>query len=247
MSFVLMNIKGPSMEGAIRAFLRPTPRKQKSFADIRRIITAGEFGDQHAFIVGGSRGLGEVTAKMLAAGGARVVLTYFRGSEDAQDVANEIASAGGLAGAMQFNSLAARETLVDEEMMGELTHLYYFATPPIVASASQDFSPKLFNAFCNYYVSGFSETVDVFCEYAPSTRRVFFPSSVLVDDFDPRLSSYTLAKVAGEALCSILEKTKRDISIHRPRLPRMATDQTASLISIGFLSEIGAVLVGFHG
>ena len=115
------------MEGAIRAFLRPTPRKQKSFADIRRIITAGEFGDQHAFIVGGSRGLGEVTAKMLAAGGARVVLTYFRGSEDAQDVANEIASAGGLAGAMQFNSLAARETLVDEEMMGELTHLYYLA------------------------------------------------------------------------------------------------------------------------
>jgi NAD(P)-dependent dehydrogenase (short-subunit alcohol dehydrogenase family) len=38
-----------------------------------------EFAGATALIIGGSRGLGELTAKLLAKGGARILITYATG------------------------------------------------------------------------------------------------------------------------------------------------------------------------
>ena len=43
----------------------------------------GEFANVRALVIGGSRGLGEITAKIIAAGGGDVWITYRRGKEDA--------------------------------------------------------------------------------------------------------------------------------------------------------------------
>ncbi|MCP1675796.1 NAD(P)-dependent dehydrogenase (short-subunit alcohol dehydrogenase family)/acyl dehydratase [Natronocella acetinitrilica] len=50
-----------------------------------------------AVVVGGSRGLGETTAKFLALLGAHVTFTYFQGPLDAERVLDEITDAGGVA------------------------------------------------------------------------------------------------------------------------------------------------------
>ncbi len=42
------------------------------------------------------------------------------------------------------------------------------------------------------------------------------------------MGEYAIAKMAGEELCSILEKTKNRIIFHKPRLPKVSTDQTSS-------------------
>ncbi len=46
-------------------------------------VSANEFTGAAALVVGGSRGLGELTAKLLAAGGGRVTITYAYGEGDA--------------------------------------------------------------------------------------------------------------------------------------------------------------------
>jgi len=66
---------------AIRAevILREAPPTQIGIDIVRSRIHAEEFKGVRALIVGGSRGLGELVAKLLAAGGADVLITYRTG------------------------------------------------------------------------------------------------------------------------------------------------------------------------
>jgi len=91
------------------------------------------------------------------------------------------------------------------------------------------FSTKTFRRFCDYYVAGFYYSLEFFRKNSTSLKNVFYPSSIFVEELPASLCEYSLAKSAGEAMCSFLEKTK-NISIYRPRLPKMTTDQTVSLI-----------------
>lgn len=229
-SLLIMEVKGPSMKGIVKAFLRPLPRKQKSFSDLSKIITPNEFKDQCVLIIGGSRGLGEVTSKLLAAGGSKIILTYFKGHDDARKVADEIISGGGKANIINFNVLVPEETQFDKAIMASITHLYYFATPHITATSGM-FSTRVFRDFCDYYVSGFSNTLEFFLKHAPTIRKIFYPSSVFVEKLPLSFKEYSMAKATGEVLCSFLEKAKKDVSIYKPRLPKMATDQTIGMMS----------------
>jgi hypothetical protein len=48
--------------------------------------------------------------------------------------------------------------------------------------------------------------------------------------------------MAGEMLCAFLQKTQREIIIHKPRLPGMATDQTASFLEVGNQDPVAIML-----
>ncbi|MGI9305286.1 MAG: SDR family NAD(P)-dependent oxidoreductase [Gammaproteobacteria bacterium] len=222
-------VAAPGMKGRIKAFRRPAPEQQVRIADL--ISQTPDFSQQRALIVGGSRGLGEVTAKLLAAGGAEVKLTYHQGKHDAQQVVEEIVASGGCA-----ESIAC--DVLHPELSRQLqdgwhpTHVYYFATPHIFASSKGSFSPTLFNRFCEYYVTGFANTVSDIRAVSSELMCVFYPSSVAVDELPSAMGEYAAAKRAGETLCEFLEKTQKEIVIYKPRLPRMATDQTVSLVPV---------------
>lgn len=227
-SLSVISVEGPSMKGNIKAFLRPAPCQQANFSDICKIVSGDEFKDQRALVIGGSRGLGEVTSKLLAAGGADIMLTYFRGHDDAQRVADDIISKGCKAYCVFFDVMNPTDTLIEQMIEFLPTHLYYFATPFITGTKGA-FSTKLFRNFCDYYVSGFSHTLKFMLENSPALKNVFYPSSVFVEELPASLCEYSIAKSAGEVLCTFLEKTK-GISIYKPRLPKMSTDQTVSLM-----------------
>ncbi len=200
-----------------------------------------EFKDQKALVIGGGRGLGEVTSKLLAAGGARIILTFYKGSDDAQRVVDEIVSGGGKAESIYFNVLAPAEISVGQGMMSFLTHLYYFATPHISARKGP-FSAKIFRTFCDYYVSGFSATLEFLLKQAPTINKIFYPSSVFVEEPPLLFKEYVAAKAAGEALCSFLEKSSEKISSYKARLPKMATDQTVSLMGDDSVDPVPVML-----
>jgi len=46
------------------------------------------------------------------------------------------------------------------------------------------------------------------------------------------MGEYAAAKMAVEILCDFLHKTHPGLTIHKPRLPRIATDQTVSLLPV---------------
>ena len=93
---VRMGVAGGGWTGAVEAFARLPPVPQARSHELAGIIRPAEFAGSLALVVGGSRGLGELTAKLLAAGGAKVVVTYRVGADEAEAVKSEIRAAGGI-------------------------------------------------------------------------------------------------------------------------------------------------------
>ena len=61
-------------------------------------------------------------------------------------------------------------------------------------------------------------------------NNFFYPSTVFLSEQPLNMGEHTAAKAAGESLCSLLSKSGVDINIFSPRLPKLATDQTVSVI-----------------
>jgi hypothetical protein len=71
-----IDISGSGAAGRLDAFSRPAPPSQPGMTEISACITGSPFAGQRSLVIGGSRGLGEVTAKIVAADGGRPVITY---------------------------------------------------------------------------------------------------------------------------------------------------------------------------
>jgi len=233
LGLVSMDVEAPGAKGQVKAFLRPKPQCQLTFKDARRQVEAKEFSDQRALIAGGSRGLGEAAAKLLAAGGAEVILTYFRGEEDAQRIVEEVIVHGANAKCIPLNVLEPLQELTDRTVhSSKPLYLYYFATPFIFGVSKGNFLPQRFDTFSKYYVNGFLRTVQALSDPSIGLEKVFYPSSAAIDELPADMAEYAAAKAAGEVLCDFLQKTIPGLVIHKPRLPRLATDQTVSLLPV---------------
>ena len=137
-----------------------------------------EFGGQRALIVGGSRGLGELTSKLLALGGADVRLTYYQGAQDAEAIVSDIAQSGGIAAAFGCDVIHPQESVAHMCKDGwSPTHLYFFATPFISVQTRwpQAFSDDAFRRFCDYYVTGFVTTFLLLAQSLPSWGTYSIP------------------------------------------------------------------------
>jgi hypothetical protein len=222
---VSLAVDGPGFQGELRAFLRPRPCRQAAASELARLVAKDSFCDQRAIVIGGSRGLGEVTAKLLAMGGADVTITYHRGKVDAEAVAAEINGAGGKCGVAQFDSNCP--VLIASPR--PLTDLYYFATPHVASDMTVPFSADRFAEYCSYYATGFAQTLLAIAQGA-QRMNAFYPSTIFLDDDQAHMAEYCAAKAAGEEVCKQLAKHFPGWRIYAPRLPRMRTDQNNGLV-----------------
>lgn len=244
--FCRIAVSSPGMSGRLEAFVRPNPVEQSLFSEIRALVEPDIFAGQRALVVGGSRGLGEVCAKLLAAGGAEVSLTYRLGAEDAQRVVAELRAGGAPARALWFD--AADEKPADLLALlakgVRITDLYYFATPLIFVETNH-FSYASFINFADIYIGTVARLFETLT--GPSNegalRRVWLPSSVAVETHPEDMSGYAMAKLAMEYLTADWARKYAHIQFATPRLPRLATDQTVTLSPV-YAEEPAPLLAG---
>jgi NAD(P)-dependent dehydrogenase (short-subunit alcohol dehydrogenase family) len=223
-------IEGAALKGRLQAFLRPKPVRQPSAAAVAKVVTDAAYVGHHALVVGGSRGLGELTAKLVAGGGGSVTITYAVGEAEAAAVVAEINAAGGSAAMMRYDARSPAAPQL--EGVADVTHVYYFATPRIVAGRNESFDSGAFDEYVRIYVKGFHDLVTALEEHCAGQLRAFFPSTVFIDDGPREFGEYAAAKAAGEAWCAHLNRHAPGITAVTARLPRMLTDQTASLVPV---------------
>lgn len=241
---VRLNVNGACLAGTIEAFFRPRPVAQRSMKEVAAVVPARAFEGQNAVIVGGSRGLGELVAKILGAGSAAVTITYGGGKPDAERICEEIKE---LSGSCQIHHLDVtdKDAMTSAHWLADprLTHLYFFASPPIPKNIGE-WNEALFQRFTDIYVTAFSRLVS----HALVNRRnqerpinFLYPSSVFVAKPESGFAEYAVAKAAGEALCEQLQGKRRSRFLI-PRLPRMRTDQTNALVDIGAIDPLPVML-----
>jgi NAD(P)-dependent dehydrogenase (short-subunit alcohol dehydrogenase family) len=240
---VRIDIASGCVEGTVEAFLRPAPIQPPSWEEVAAHgIRSGEFAGQRALIVGGSRGLGAAVALIVAAGGGSSFVTYAIGKGDATDLRRSISRNSGHIQIARFDVEREKATaLVHRAASFKPTHLYYFATPKIFAKRQQTFDRQLFDRFAAFYVSGFAALCTAVAGAAPDLR-VFYPSTTAIDEGMVDAIEYVAAKSAGESACRLLETANAGVSILIKRLPRVATDQTASILQVAAANPIDAML-----
>jgi hypothetical protein len=230
---VKMDVSGPSARGTVEALVRPAPMQQPALANIRQLVAPGEFQGQCALVIGGSRGLGEVTAKIIAAGGGLPLLTYHRGADDATRLAAEMRALGADVEVMAWDVASADAAAENLKHSGrQPTHVYYFASPRIMKKSRVQFSNELFRSFSDVYVDGLLATYQACRTLSAELLTFFYPSTVFLDGRRQEFVEYAAAKAAGEVLCGHLDEVDNAARFRIERLPRMATDQTNSLLRV---------------
>jgi NAD(P)-dependent dehydrogenase (short-subunit alcohol dehydrogenase family) len=224
---VSMGFAGSGLKGAVSALHR-FPPIEASLTDIAEMVEPGEFAGRRILVIGGSRGLGAVTAKLTVAGGGEAVITYVRGARQAERVCEDLTSRYGAdrCSALHFEVGVTQETALLEGQK-PYTHVYYFATPQISRPAAVVFDSSDFELFNRIYVIGFSRLLTTLVSRL-DRFSVLYPSSIFVEKRPRHMTAYAMAKAAGEILCQDLARDLPRVTISAPRLPRILTDQTAT-------------------
>ena len=238
---VACTVWGGGWPGTLIATMRHPPTLQPSMAEMSRLVQAEETRQVVALVVGGSRGIGEATAKLIAAGGGTAIITYASGQGDARRVADEIVAWGGRCKVMQLD---VKLPIAEQVRHLEETpnQLYYFATPMIGGRKSQIFEPARLREFLDYYVNGFYECCQALLDKRPAGLVALYPSSVFVAERPAGVAEYAMAKAAGEELCRDMNDQIASLHVVVSRLPRLATDQNPGL-SRNDVPSVGEVIL----
>ena len=222
-----IEVNTPSFKGQVKAFIRPEIKKQKKFYEIKKLVQKNEFKNQRAVVIGGSRGIGEISTKILCAGGANVFVTFNSGLEEVNLMKAEILDFGEKIRSSKLNIVNIERESIEKIKAFNPTHLYYFATPFIKPGNKKEFSNELFQNFCKFYVDGF----DCIQKYLGTKikRHYFYPSTIFIEEGPLDFREYTMAKLRGENLCNLIEINNPQISIFRPRMQKIGTDQNNTL------------------
>ena len=224
---VTIAVGGAGIAGVVTAFVRRPPAAGAPLSAVARQVEPDEFASATALVVGGSRGLGAAAARIIAAGGGRVAITYQIGEDDARAVADEIGLRARVLRYDARHDAAAQLAALD----WDVSHLYYFATSQIFRQKARWWDGELFAEFCELYVHGFARVCDALLARG-GTLGACYPSSVAVERHPRELTEYGMAKAAGEMLCADMNRFEPRARVLVTRLPRADTDQTASLVAV---------------
>ncbi|MCJ2054902.1 hybrid (R)-hydratase [(R)-specific enoyl-CoA hydratase/NAD(P)-dependent dehydrogenase [Methylobacterium sp. J-070] len=227
---VTLDAVGPGIFARVDGFVRPRPVEQESLQDLAALVQPDTFAGVSALIIGGSRGLGAATAKLIAAGGGEVCITYASGADEAEAVAREIRPAGGRCQVLRYD--AAEPAVAQFATLAmRPSQLYHFATPRIFRQKRAPFEPACLDEMMRVYNSAFYE-LSVFCLDRSDAVAAFYPSTTAIDEAPRDMLEYVMAKIAGETLATTLARTIPNLRTVIKRLPRVKTDQTATIFPV---------------
>ena len=228
-------VLGQFIAGTLDVFIRVPPVAQASMAAAAALVNPSEFAGMRALIIGGSRGLGEITAKLIAAGGGIPTITYALGKAEAESVVDQIMVGGGQATTMAYD--VRKAPLPQFEAISSLpTHLFYFATNTIFKPKKGVLSGPMLAEFVQFYVQGFYDLCTALTDLRAAQKAtgskliVFYPSTVFIDERPAGMTEYAMIKAAGEQLCADMNIYLPDLEVVAYRLPKLPTDQTAGVI-----------------
>ena len=214
------------MQGTIKAFIRPQRLKNASLNALhtqhKSTLDSKPFASQRALVIGAGSGLGNACAKLLYLGGAQVCASSHSTPFDEP-----------LIPSLSLDVLKPSQASLQAIAHFAPTHLYYFATPRI--RATQDISKRDLSAYLNAYIFAPLRLLELVKPVA-----FFQPSSVFVEELPLEFASYSIAKGAMEYFSAYLRK--QGYHTATPRLPKVATNQTLSLIPQKLASPADSML-----
>ena len=235
---------GGGWAGNLTAMMRHRPVAQLPISALAGLVAPDAFAGMTALVVGGSRGLGEVAAKLVAAGGGVPIVTYATGAADAGAVAAEIIGWGGQCHVMPLD--------VEQDLAPQLAALpalpellLHFATPAILPQRGSALDVVRFQRYLRFYATSFHDLARLLMQAGARNLAALYPSTVYVDARPPGLMEYAMAKAAGEVMCRDMIAAMPGFRATILRLPPLATDQNPQIPDMGDAAP--RLLAGLRG
>lgn len=220
-----------TLEGEIKSFVHPGKTPQPEIRKIKQFVKNKEFLKTDSLIIGGSRGLGELTAKILACGKGKVNITYFKGFEDAKKLKKEISSTSGKKCEIKKLNIIKDDLKKKAKFFSKYDYIFFFATPKISIKKNDKFDKNVFNFFYKFYVQKFKNLCELLEKNSKKKQIIFFPSTIFIENTPSKLKEYAKAKLFAEKMINKLNIKFKKLRIVSERLPKLKTDQTTGVIS----------------
>ena len=233
-SMITLDVTGPAFDGTVQAFTRPNRVEFPATETLTHHVGSDEFANQRALIIGAGQGIGAMSARLLALGGAELFLTYHNSQSGLVALKSELeAQTAARVHIGPYDVTCDRPSFPGPDLSNDLNAIYYFASPQIFLRRTKNFDHDAFSNFLDYYVTGATRAIEHCLAVSRADRVVlYYPSSVAIDEGAPELVEYGAAKLAGEFICQSLEKQFARLGVLVTRLPRMDTAQTNSVIRV---------------
>lgn len=191
-----------------------------------QLIQKGALAGKIALVTGASRGIGAVTARVLAQAGAQVILNYRSKGSRAEKVATEIEAAGGRASTIQSDITVSQEVdaMLDQirKEFGFLNFLILNASGGLEKDKGDDYSMVL---NCTAQLDLLKKSVPLF----QAQGRAIFVTSHLAHFYGqkpvyPGYEPVAVGKLAGE-------------NALRAMIPQLTASQIALIVVSGDMIE----------
>ena len=223
----------------ITSFFIPKKSYDKNKLNFNKIIKKNEFAKTKNLIIGGSRGLGFITANIISSGNGKVFLTY-------RDNLKKIKKQMKLQNKNSINryiKFDINHDLSYKKLKNlDLNNLFYFPTSKIFLDKKELFEENIFENFNNFYIYKFYRLCQLF-ETRQNKINIFFPSTISIQNYKfLGLNEYIMSKSASEVLINNLNRSFKFVKIYVYRLPRLDTDQTSNIMGIKSLNPYKKML-----
>ena len=231
-----LEYSGKNLTAKMEAFVRPENVAPLNCIEIKeKLKFTGRFDGRRVLVIGGSRGIGAWVAKVVGILGGDVTITYSLGEEEAAAVCSDInTNTKSNAESCRFDVTKDR---YKDHFNENFDDFYYFATPRIFGKKSSVFEQDRYDLLFEFYCTIFKKIAIEFIENGGS--KIFYPSTIAVEQDIKGLEEYKKAKLAGEQICLNLEQSS-NVKVIIDRLDRVRTDQTLSISNAPALSPLDA-------
>lgn len=233
------------LRGKAAALVNQPSQNVPRIHELKDMATDWGLKGKVVLVTGASRGIGETTAKLFALHGAKVIVNYHRGAEDARRVVQEVIDAGGEATAIAADVSQADQVLALVRRGVER----YGAIDVLVNNAARDFRPI---PFLNLTWDEVQKDLDVIAKGAFLCCQQVIPhmlehgggkiiniSSVATDNPPPDQAKYVMAKSALVGLTRSLsiELASRNIQVNLV-VPNFVETDLVAHIQEGFRKKM---------
>ena len=239
-SFCELNILGNGIKATVESFIIPEIKKV-SFQKIKKKIPKKQFLNKNVLIIGGSNGLGEIAVNTLCALGANVTFTYNNNYFNANKIVLDLKKNN-----IRCNYFKLDVTKINRKNIillksKKFENIYYFSTPKIIST--KNFNKNLYKKYLNYYVTSFKKILKKINFLPDKKTKIFFPSTIYINEKNEKFSEYVNAKKKAENLCDSINK-KNNLKYHilYERLPRIWTRQSSSFYNLNYADGFKIIL-----
>ncbi len=226
-----LNFNG-KINGNILAYKYTSPNKY-NFKDLKKfssIKLTDTLKKKKSLVLGGSRGLGEITSKFLILQKCMTYVSYNVGIKDIEKIKKQIDQK--YSPFLKFLKLDIFDKKIEKiiDKYKNIDYLFYFASPKILGTSNGKFSKSMFKEYIKFYLHSFKKICAILNKTSKKNIKVFYPSTIFISNKNQNFQEYVLAKRLAENELTKFQKKLKKIKIIIYRLPEMNTEQNSKII-----------------